>query len=437
MRKLFGFFSLLLAVVMALPLSAVNAAPKSQALPKVDLVMWHQEGADTMKGLGIQKVFDDWAAKNAPGSTLKLVAKDTEVLRTDFQAAALAGSGAPDLLWTVADQAGPFTAAGLIQPVDSLVDLKQFLPAIVAIPVIKGKTYGIPLQAGNHLMLLFNKKFVPTAPATWADLIKIAHDLATKNAGVTNFTPLAWNQGESFWVFPVAHGYGATEFAADGKTPVLDTDGWTQTYQFFSDLKFKEQITPKECDYNCMDGGFQNGTAAMILNGDWSLGGDKGYIKVLGDNLGISPWPKLTLPADSKLSGIPAPFIAGKFLMFPTTTTGDHLKVAQAFADFLTTDKATVLSFTVPNGRLPALTTALQDDSVAKDKVLSQTAAALQTGVGQPVQPEMRCVFDAVTAEIKGIMAQTEKPADAPKNAQKSATACISTLNGGGTPAAS
>src|SRR5664279_2884869 len=99
MRKLVG---LLAVVLMAVPFAAAAAAPRlSAALPKVDLVMWHQEGADVMTTLGIQKIFDDWAAKNAPGSTLKLVNKDTEVLRTDFQAAALAGSGAPDLLWTV------------------------------------------------------------------------------------------------------------------------------------------------------------------------------------------------------------------------------------------------------------------------------------------------------------------------------------------------
>lgn len=426
MRKLLG---VLIALVMALPLAAVAAGPKAQALPKVDLIMWHQEGDDVMKTLGVQKIFDDWAAKNAPGSTLQLVAKDTEVLRTDFQAAALAGSGAPDLLWTVADQAGPFTAAGLIQPVDSLVDLKQFLPSISAIPVVDGKTYGIPLQAGNHLMLYYNKKLVDKAPASFEDLVKISKDLISKNSSTVNFTPFAWNQGESFWLFPIAHAYGATEFDKDGKTPVLDTDGWMQAYQLYHDLKFKDQVTPKECDYNCMDGGFSNGTAAMILNGDWALGGDKGYIKVLGDNLGIAPWPKVTLPADSKLGGIPSPFIAGKFIMVPTSTTGDHLKVAQAFANFLTTDTATVLSYTVPNGRLPALLTALKDDKVQKDPILAQTAAVLQTGVGQPVQPEMRCVFDAVTAEIKGVMADTEKTADAPKNAQKSATDCISKLN--------
>src|SRR5258706_14267655 len=101
MRKLFPLF--LALMLLAAPVAAVSAAPRNAGLPKVDLVLWHQEG-DAMKGFGIQKLFDDWAAKNSPGSTLTLVAKDTEALRTEFQAAALAGSGGPDLIWGPGDQ---------------------------------------------------------------------------------------------------------------------------------------------------------------------------------------------------------------------------------------------------------------------------------------------------------------------------------------------
>jgi arabinogalactan oligomer/maltooligosaccharide transport system substrate-binding protein len=424
MRKLLVL--MLALVLVAVPFAAANAAPAAQS-PKVDLVMWHQEGEDVMKTLGIQKIFDDWAAKNAPGSTLSLVAKDTENLRTEFQSAGLAGSGGPDILWTVADQAGPFTTAGLIQPVDSAVDLKLFIPAIATVTKIEGKTYGIPLQAGNHLMLYYNKKLVKEAPKSFEDLVTVAKDLLDKNKGVDKFTPFAYNQKESFWVFPIAHGFGATEFAADNKTPTLDTEAWVKTYQLFYDLKYTNKVTPAECDYDCMDGGFKAGTAAMILNGDWALGGDKGYIKTLGADLGIATWPSVMAKTD-KASGIPAPFIAGKFIMFPNSLKGDKLKTATEFVKFLTTDETTVLSFTVPNGRLPALLKALQNDKVAKDPILSETSKVLVTGVAQPVQPEMRCVFDAVTTQIRAINSDTIKAAPAAKEAQKTAVDCIAKL---------
>src|SRR5260221_10339261 len=92
MRKMFGLVMAFLFV--AVPLMGLSRSAQA-ALPKVDLVMWHQEGEDTMKRLGIQKLFDDWAKTNAPGSTLSLVNKDTEAPRTEFQTAALTGSGAP------------------------------------------------------------------------------------------------------------------------------------------------------------------------------------------------------------------------------------------------------------------------------------------------------------------------------------------------------
>ncbi len=422
MRKWFPIFLALVLILGSAPLLAIYAAPKAEALPAVKLVMWTKEAIPDMNTWGIPKIFESWAAKNAPGSTLDLVNKDVETLRTDFQAAALAGTGAPDMLWTVADHAGPFTAAGLIQPVDSMVDTKLFIPTIVNITKISGKTYGIPLSAGNHLMLFYNKSMVKTPPATFAELVTLSQKLQKDNAKVDKFAPFAYNQQESFWVFPVAHGFKATEFKEDGKTPVLDTEGWVKTYQLLHDLKFKDKVEPSECDYNCADGGFKDGTVAMVLNGDWALGGDKGYIKLLGDKLGIAPWPKVAG------GGQPSPFVAGAYLMFPNTTKGDNLKVASAFAKFLTTDQETVLGWTIPNGRLPALLTALKSEKVTKDPILSETSKVLLTGVAQPVQPEMRCVFDAVTTQIRAVMNDTLKPEDAAKEAQKSAVDCIAKL---------
>jgi len=440
MRKLLVF--VLALIFVAAPFAAVtNAAPARQALPKVDLVMWHQEGEDVMKSLNLQNIFDTWAKTNAPGSTLTLVAKDTEALRTEFQSSALAGSGGPDILWTVADQAGPFTTAGVIQPVDDVVDTSLFIPTIVNITQIDGKTYGVPLQAGNHLMMYYNKKYVKDAPATFADLVKVSKDLQQSVKNNDKFVPLAYRQDQSFWAFPVAIGYGGTAFTEDGKTPALNTDAWLKTYQFFYDLKYSDKITPPECDYDCMDGNFKSGNAAIIFNGDWALGGDTGYVKTLGDNLGIAPWPLLDVASTSTTSdataeagsgreaGRLAPYVAGKYIMLRNSTTGDKLTTASAFIKFLTTDEATVLSYTVPNGRLPALLSALSNEKVTGDPVLKLTSAALLTGVAQPVQPEMRCVFDGVTTSIVNLNSGAESDVKVlADNAQKAAEDCISKL---------
>ncbi|MCC7451615.1 MAG: extracellular solute-binding protein, partial [Anaerolineae bacterium] len=355
------------------------------------------------------------------GSTLTIVQKDTENLRTEFQQAALAGSGGPDMVWGPADQVGVFVAAGIVQPVDDMVDMKLFIPGITSILQFNGKYYAVPLSAGNHLMLFYNKSMVEKAPETFEDLVKVAKDLQSKNKDA-KFSPFAYNQTESFWVFPFAHGFGATEFQDDGKTPVLDSEGWVKAYQLIYDLKFKDQIEPKECDYDCADGGFKNGEVAMIINGDWALGGDQGYIKKLGDKLGIAAWPKVAG------GGQPAPFIAGKTLSVASTVKGDKLKTLSAFANFLTTDEESVIGRTATQSILPALSSALKNEKVTKDPILAETSKVLVTGVAQPTQPEMRCVFDAVTTQTRALMNDSIKPDAAAKEAQKVATDCIAKL---------
>jgi maltose-binding protein MalE len=121
--------------------------------------------------------------------------------------------------------------------------------------------------------------------------------------------------------------------------------------------------------------------------------------------------------------------VAGKYIMLPNSTTGDKLTTASAFIKFLTTDEETVLSYTVSNGRLPALLSALQNEKVTSDPILKQTSAVLVTGVAQPVQAEIRCVFDGVTTSIRALNSGAES--DAKKladEAQKAAEDCISKL---------
>jgi arabinogalactan oligomer / maltooligosaccharide transport system substrate-binding protein len=412
-------FGLVIAVLISL---TVGKSATASTLPRVDLVMWYQEEQDVMRKLGIQQIFDSWAAQNAPGSTLTLISKMAEDLDYDFRS--VPADRSPDLLWAAADFAGPLAAAHLIRPIDKMVDTTLFVPAITAATRIDDRTYGIPLQAGNHLMLYYNKKMVKTAPKTFVELVTVAKNLAAQYAGNDQFVPFAYYQFDPFWVFPVAHAFGATEFTADGKTPALDTPGWISTYQLLHDLKFKDQIEPDRCDFECADSGFKAGTTAMILNVDWALYGDNGYIKVLADDLGVAPWPSVgTYPQQ-----IPLPFVSGLYLFVPQTVTGDKLQTASAFAKFLTTDEETTLSWTLPIGRLPALLSGLRNDKIKNDPILITSSAVMLTGVAQPVQREADCVWRAVKKQNALIMVSAATAADAAKNAQKEATECIAGL---------
>jgi maltose-binding protein MalE len=368
---------------------------------------------------GLIDTFDAWAAENAPGSTLTYAIKDVEELRQELQSAALAGEGLPDFLWTVADHAGPFTEAGLIQPLDELFDMDPYLNTVV----LNGQTWGVPVEAGNHLMLIYNKQFIETPPATVEELIDMSATLIEENADIEGFAPFLFSHAESFWVLPWMQainpdGVAFVGFAEDGVTPDLDNDAVIQTFELLA--SFKELgITPEECDYDCLDGFFKEGNAAMTINGPWSLGGDTGIVAALGEeNVGLAPFPMFE-------GGQPAPLVAGSYIMIPTATEGDKLDVIQAFVEWYTTDVETVVNYTIPQNRLPGLIAAFDDPRVSENRLVGESAAALATGVPQPVNVEMRCIFDAITQEYQAVMNGSSTPVDSAANAQAFAESCI------------
>jgi arabinogalactan oligomer/maltooligosaccharide transport system substrate-binding protein len=151
-------FSIL--VIFGMLALAITACTSKAEVPTGDIIiqLWTQEGESDNAYQYVVSLTDAFTAMY-PNITFEVVQKDTETLREDFQTASLAGA-APDLLWTVSDHAGPFTTAGIIQPVDDYFDMSLYVPSVV----MDGKTWGVPISSGNHLMLLFNKDLIAEAP---------------------------------------------------------------------------------------------------------------------------------------------------------------------------------------------------------------------------------------------------------------------------------
>jgi arabinogalactan oligomer/maltooligosaccharide transport system substrate-binding protein len=406
-------FALLLVSILALGGLATVAA--QDTMPAVTITIWSQE--DPSRETVLQTEFQAWADEYAPGSTLDLVHKDTETQRNDVNTACLAGTGLPDLILSPNDSIGVFVDAGCVQALDDLFDMSLY-PFNIGAAQIAGETYGVPTDAGNHLMLMFNKTFVKEAPDTWDDLITVAHQVEKDNPGVHGFD---YNQNEAFWFLPFVHGFGGSTYDADGNM-TLDTEAWVNAYQFVHDLKYGDNaVLAKEgCDYNCADGAFKEGKTAMIINGIWALGGylDTTASPALGaDNLGLAPWP--TLPNGER----PKPFTAGKFLSIPVTVEGDQLDAVVAFATWLTTDPDAVTAFALGTNNLPAIEAVKVD--AKKDPLLAEAGDILTTGVGMPAASSLRCMWDSVKPNLEGVMNDTLAAADAATEAQTAADDCL------------
>ena len=394
--------------------AATVAATTAPATP-VALTIWTKEG-ETDGGLQyVQALCDAYTAAH-PEVTFTVVNKDVETLREDFQTASLAGA-APDLLWTVSDHLGPFTAADIIQPVDKLFDLTKFVDsATAAVKSPDGQTWGVPISNGNHLMLIYNKSLIEKAPANTDELISMGKDFMAKNAGKY---ALVFNQTEPFFFIPWLGGFGGKVFAADGVTPTLNTKEMTDSLQFVYDLKKVDGLVPAESDYDGADTLFKEGNAAMIINGDWSL---SGYKDALGDKLGVAP-----IPMVSSTGKYPAPYTSGVFFMLPKGLEGDKLNAVVDFINFAT-DKDNQLNMVKTLTRLPALKEALSDKLITDDPILSASAAQMSYGTPMPTVTQMRCVWDSLKPEMQAVFAGSESAADAASKSQTAAETCVAGL---------
>lgn len=348
--------------------------------------------------------------------TVKIVHYETEQLRTNFQTAAIAHAG-PELVYGPNDNIGPWVTLKILQPIDKVMGadfLKEFSNNAVGAVSYKGHVYAVPDINGNHLMLLYNKKLVTgSAPTTTDQLISMAKALTDTSK---NQYGVAFNENEAYWLMPWLGGFGGAVFDTNTK-PTLNTQAMIDALTFERSLK-TQGIAPATADYAKADSLFTAGQAAFLINGDWSL---SGYKKALGDNLGIAP-----LPMVSKTGKWAAPYTASRGYSINAAATGDALRAAELFLQFISQENENVK--VAPLGNIPANAAAANDPSVKNDPILGASAKALVHGVPQPIVPEMRAVYDAIATPLADVMNGKTTPAAAAAVMQSDAISRIAQL---------
>ncbi len=364
----------------------------------VSFELWTKEGEADGSLQWVQQLAADYMAAN-PDVTISVVQKEvggSESLRQDFQIQSFAGNP-PALLWTVADHLGPFTAADLLLQTDELIDNSLYVEGgVAAMQTADGMTWGVPINVGNHLMLYYNMDMVPECPADSDALIEAAKANTDAAAGKYG---LVYRQDESFWLVPFLGGFGGEVFADDGITPTLDTEAMASALTFMNDLEFVHGVMPVEADYQIADDLFKSGNAAMTINGDWTLGS---YAE-LDFPVGVCPIPMIVGYEN------PKPYVAGNFFMISKAVADDPALQEKVidFVKFATSTENQVLQLQTLK-RLPSNLEALADPSITEDPLLAGSAAAMQNGIPQPTNLEMRCVFDAMNVGVRANAASAD-----------------------------
>lgn len=381
----------------------------------IELDMWDQEEAENTA------VIDSWIARfqeENPNIKITRQTYPNEDLRTKFTTAATAGQAA-ELVWGPNDVAGVFNTAGIIQPVDALVDLSKFTPLAADAAKIGGKPMGIPVTYGNHLVLIYNKSMVPKAPATTDELIAEAKKFtneAEKKHGLVFF------QNEPFWLVPFMGSFGAWPLTqgSDGSVSLqLNSKGTEQALAFVRDLKFKDKIIPSECDYDCAKGLFLEEKAAFTINGDWSI---KEFQAKLGDKVGVAP-----LPVNSQTNQPMTPMVSGRYVFVPAQIAPEKLEAVKKFVTFLAS-KPVQIEVATRLGRVPATFEATQDSAVTSLPNVQALIDAAKNGRPMPAESEMRAAWDAMRPVQQKVLAGELQPADAVAVMQDSAVEKLASL---------
>ncbi len=347
-----------------------------------------------------------------PGVNVDVTYRETEELRSAYQAAAMAGSG-PELIYGPGDQVGPFATMGIIRPLDDVLfgtDLADFDP--LGIVHYKNKIFMLSNTVGNHVMLIYNRKFVEKPPRTTDELIEFGE--AQKRAGRYG---LVWNFTEPFFFVPWVSGFGEP-FVTPAGLPNLDTHAMRDALKFVLGLRARG-IAPRECDYEEANALFKEGKAAMIVNGDWSWGD---YIKA-GIPIGVARMPRVF-----STGKWPAPLVSARGYSLNKNIEPEKLPIALELLKYLT-GRETQLLFAKRVNAMPSRVSVRKDPIVVNNSLLRDSAEVIKIGDPMPVAPEIRAVWDSLRAELQAVFAGSENPELAGPRAQISAEEQIKNMN--------
>ena len=382
------------------------------------IVIWHQMRPDEQSILHRQL---DRYMKAHPGIEVVELYKETETLRSGYVVAAIAGQG-PDLVHGPSDPVGIYVATKTIQPLDSLLKeeyLEEFDPSGVL--RYQGHVYQIADKIGNHLALVYNKKFVQTPPQTDRELIDLSQRIQDQygyTAGRPNVYGISWNYVEPFFFIPFYTGFGGWVFEPDGVTPSLDNGSMVRSLQFIRDLRDKYKIVPNEADYEIADALFKDGKSAMLINGDWSWAGYQQKI-----DIGVAPLPMI---AETGIWCAPLTSPKG-FSLNANVRETKIQKVLDVLYFLLSAENQ--LETVKELNTAPTRKSLYTSPEVRNNEILKNSLLQIQRGRAMPVVPEMRAVWDAMRPGYQAVMGGAMRPEQAAAQMQQLAVRKIREMN--------
>ncbi|AQZ64247.1 Maltose/maltodextrin ABC transporter, substrate binding periplasmic protein MalE [[Actinomadura] parvosata subsp. kistnae] len=411
MRRFLPFAA---AVACVLAVSACGGGGGGTAAPPTQVsdpskvsgeVTWWDTTRPDSEGPTFQALIKEFQAKY-PQVKVNYVNVPSDQAQNQFQTAAQAGSGAPDVIRSEVAWTSQFASLGYLQPLDGTraVDKPDdFLPGPLSSTKFNGKTYAVP-QVTDTLALIYNKRLLKEAgheepPRTIAELKQTALDVKAK----TGAAGLALNV-DSYFLLPFMYGEGGDLLDVANKKIVVNSPANVKAMETVADL-ISSGAAPKpattESYANAMTA-LKEGKAAMIYNGPWALS-EIYQGKEFKDkkNLGIAPVPAGSVKAAAPTGGWNLAIYAGS----------KNIPAAYEFVRFMTTTEAQA-KIAKEISLLPTRTSAYADPDVQGNPDVAVFKPIMDTAVPRPWIPEGGQLFQPLLEGYQALVGGKSGPAD-------------------------
>ena len=398
-------FILILGILLAGLFGCMEQAAEEQS----PIVIWHQMRPDEREVLRGQ--LERFMRDIAPDLIVQELYKETEELRSGFVIASIAGQG-PDLVYGPSDAVGIYEATHTIRPLEDI--LPDSLVAGIdssGLLIYRDHLYQIAEKVGNHLALVYNKKYVASPPTTDEDLISLSRRIQEEHGSTANrpnVYGLTWNYTEPFFFIPFLTGNGGWVFDQDGVTPSLNTPSMVKALEQIRSFRDTYGIVPNESDYEISDALFKDGKAAMIINGDWSWAS---YVSK-GIDIGVSPLPRIVR------TGLwCAPMTSPKGYSVNANVPPAKIGMIVRLLSFLLAPEQQLETANALNTAPTSLILKQHPDIIA-NQILMNSLLQIERGRAMPVVPEMRAIWDAMRPSYQAVMGGNISPEQAAQDMQ-------------------
>lgn len=372
----------------ALAAAALAAAGASFAQAANELVVWHAyRGAEKAAFEKVVGMFEKSAG--AKGLKVSTLAIPYDAYADKISAAVPRGKG-PDLFIYAQDRLGGWIEAGkTVEPIDFFVDKPvkdRLLPGMIDAMTYKGGLYGLPI---NYKMptLIYNKDLVKAPPKTTDEMVKLAKTLTNAQSGRYG---LAYWYTNFYFHSAVMNAFGGAVFDKDGKLVINSPATVASLNQMMTWYK-TDAILPPEPSEALIASLFNEGKAAMVINGPWFVGDIDKKI-----NYALAPLPVVDA---AKKPLRPWMTIEGAYV----AASSNKKEAAYELAKFLTTEEAGMV-LAVEGRQLHTNKAIYANPKVSGDPVLKAFREQLDSSESMPNRPEMTMVWSPATTAMNKIV---------------------------------